>query len=104
MGFDDPNASALTTARLGSDDYLDILTQCGQQSHQPAARKIGEAAIEQGRNFRLIDAHQAGRSHLGQTALLDDVLDAASELSLCEFFFRLRETQIGEYVPGARRH
>ena len=37
-------------------------------------------------------------------ALLDDVMDAASELSLCEFFFRLRETQFGEYVPGARCH
>ena len=33
MRFDDQNASALTPARRGSDDDLDILTQRGQGAY-----------------------------------------------------------------------
>lgn len=76
MRFDDTNASAPATARPGPDDYLDILTERGQQSHQPGARKIGEVAIEQSRHLGLIDAHEAGRSHL--------VLSCADQSSLID--------------------
>jgi hypothetical protein len=88
------NPASFAMARFGADDDVDILSQRGQQAHQPLAGKVCEAAVQQSRDLRLIDSHQRRRGGLRQAPILDDLADAACEFRFGKFFLRLRETQI----------
>ena len=103
-GFDDPNASALPTAPLRPDDDLHVLSERGQQAHEPLAGEVGKAPVEKSRDFRLVDAHERRGGRLGQVLALDDVPNMARELSFCEFLFRLSKAQVCKDVARAWDH
>ncbi len=52
------------------DGDVDVLAERGQQADQAVAGEIGQAAVEQGRNLRLVDAHQRRHRDLGRTPAL----------------------------------
>ena len=101
---DDANPPGVASARLRFDHDLDILAKPGQQAHQALAREVRQMAVEQGRHFRLIDAHERCGSSLCEAALTDDLTNPAGELCLRELFFRMGKTEIRKHVPRTGGH
>ena len=98
------DAPSFAVAGLRLDNDLHVLAERGQKAHQALAGEVRDATIEQGRNLRLIDAHEHCRGNLGQPPALDDLPDVAGKLGLGQLVLRLGETQIGEHVAAAWRH
>src|SRR6266849_614012 len=94
----------LPPLRLRSDDDLDVLTECRQETHQTRARKICQTAVEQCRDLRLIDAHQLRGGNLRQPSAPNDLLNAARELGAGELLLRLLKSQVREDISGTSRH
>jgi hypothetical protein len=65
---------------------------------------VRNAAVEEGGNLRLVDAHDSRGSDLGRAPVLDGRTDMACKLGPWSAFLGLGETQVGEYVAVARGH
>ncbi len=65
---DDTNAAMRAIARLRPDRDVHIPAEPGQLTHQALIGEVRELAIEEGRNFRLIDAYEGRRSNPGSNA------------------------------------
>jgi len=61
----DLDAPSFAMAGLRPDNDLHVLAERGQEPHQALAGEVREAAVEQGRDLRLIDSHKHCRSNLG---------------------------------------
>ena len=46
--LDDAEATALSRSRLRLDDDLDVLSEPGQETHQPFAREVCQSTTQQG--------------------------------------------------------
>jgi hypothetical protein len=84
-----PDASARTVAWLRSDHDFYVLAECGKQPHQTLAGEVRKAAVEEGGNLRLVDAHESCGGDLSQAPSLDDLADMARKLGLGQLFLGL---------------
>jgi hypothetical protein len=71
-----------------------------QKAHEATAGEIGEAAIQERGNLGLVNAHEFGGTHLGQSPALQNPADVAGKLSLGQFLFRLGESKIRKHVAA----
>ena len=67
---------------------------------QTADGKIASAVAHQGGNVELLDAEDCTGTRLGQSALLDDLIDSQSELGLQQFLLWIWQTEISEDIAA----
>src|SRR3546814_809575 len=103
-GTDDADASARAVARLRFHRDVDVQAERGEQAHQAVTREVGEPAVQQGGDLRLVDAHQRGGGRLRQAAAPDGLPDMAGKLRLGEFLLWLGKAQAVEDVAAAGRY
>jgi hypothetical protein len=70
---DDTDASVRAPARFRFGCDLYVLAKRSQEAHQPIAGEVGQARVEQRRDFRLVDAHERRRGNLRPPVTFDDL-------------------------------
>jgi hypothetical protein len=83
------------------DGDLHTLTKCLEKPNQPVHGVAFDSATYERGNFRLIDSKKQSRRGLREISFRDQNADLLNQARLGKSQFRVRETQISEYVPAS---
>ena len=92
---DDADAAVRPIARLRPEGDVHLVAECGQQTHQAPTGEVREPSAEEGRHFRLVDAHERRHRNLSQTLTRHHLPDMARKR-------RLGQLPLGFRRPGRR--
>lgn len=103
-GRDDPHPAPPPRARRGRHDNVDVAPERGQEAHQTLGRKAGQPAVQQVRDFGLIDLEPPGGRLLGEAPRPDQPGQRTRQGGLGQPLLRLGEAEIGEDIAAAPEH
>jgi hypothetical protein len=98
------NAKFGGTALYGLYDYLHIVSQSYEESHEALHGIASEPACQHRRYPGLIDSHEPGRGRLGQTPLPNGSVDLNHQASLDQVLAGVRQAKVREYVARTGLH
>jgi hypothetical protein len=73
---------------------LDVLAKRREKTHQPVTGKIRQPAVQQRRDFRLIDLHELRCGELRETPAFDHIPDVTGQLRLRQLLLRLGQADV----------
>jgi hypothetical protein len=95
----DLHLASRLSRRLDRD--LHVLSERGQEFHQPSDREIAGAVAHQQGDVRLLDAEDGAGLRLRQPARFDDFIDLQRQPCLEQFLLRIRQAEIGKDIAAA---